>query len=372
MPASSAAPVIVGMSGGVDSSTTALLLSQDKGYAPCGLFMRNWEADDEDDYCHAESDFEDAKQVCRQLNIPIKSVNFYQQYWDKVFTEFIQEHHRGRTPNPDILCNKEIKFKAFLEHALELGASCIATGHYARVAKRNGSYLLLKGRDFSKDQSYFLYTLTQKALSNTLFPLGELNKSEVRRLAAAAQLATHAKKDSTGICFIGERKFQTFLAEFILAQPGEIRSLKGETLGTHQGLMFYTLGQRKGLGIGGRRDGNGEPWYVVDKDLSQNYLWVTQNAQHPALYHQYLQAESLHWIDAPAPVGTALSAKTRYRQQDEVCQITALSDTYCQVLFKRPQRAITPGQSVVFYDGDICLGGGIIHSRQNEPYQDSI
>ncbi len=358
-------PVVVGMSGGVDSSTTALLLSQDKGYAPCGLFMRNWEADDDEDYCHAEADFLDAKAVCEQLNIPIRTVNFYQQYWDRVFNDFIHEHHRGRTPNPDILCNKEIKFKAFLEHAIELGADYIATGHYARVVKQTGEYILLKGRDATKDQSYFLYTLTQHALAHTLFPLGDLQKSDVRRLAADAQLSTHNKKDSTGICFVGERKFKTFLAEFILAQPGEIYSLEDDLIGHHQGLMFYTLGQRKGLGIGGRRQGNGAPWYVVDKDLANNRLIVTQEANHPALYHRVLAAEDLHWINSPPEAGTVLNAKTRYRQADEACKIVSIAENGCRVEFKRPQRAVTPGQSIVFYRGEQCLGGGIIQSREN-------
>ena len=352
--------IIVGMSGGVDSSVAALLLQQ-QGHDVRGLFMKNWEGDDSDEHCSAAEDLQDAKDVCAQLQIALHTVNFAQQYWDRVFEYFLAEYQAGRTPNPDVMCNKEIKFRAFLDYALELGADAIATGHYARIEQRDGQYHLLKARDTNKDQSYFLYTLGQRQLAHSLFPLGETTKPEVRRLAAQAGFINHAKKDSTGICFIGERNFKNFLSRYLPAQPGEIHSVEGELIGTHDGLMYYTLGQRQGLGIGGRRGGTGEPWYVVDKDTKRNVLVVTQDERDERLYSAGLRAGALHWVAGTAPsLPLACHAKTRYRQADQACVITELHGDTCKVSFADPQRAVTPGQSVVFYLGEECLGGGII------------
>lgn len=358
--------VIIGMSGGVDSSVAALLLLE-QGYQVEGLFMKNWEQDDDDDYCAAAVDLADAQKVCDQLKIKLHSVNFSDQYWDRVFEHFLQEYRCGRTPNPDILCNKEIKFKAFLDHALHLGADYIATGHYTRVDKHNDKYRLLKGKDDNKDQSYFLYTLGQHQLKHSLFPVGELEKSRVRDIAEQSGFANHAKKDSTGICFIGERKFSEFLQRYLPAQPGEIRSVDGELLGKHHGLMYYTLGQRKGLGIGGIKGGNEEPWYSVDKDLENNILIVAQGDHHPRLYHQYLNASQLHWVDESGKnIPHTCTAKVRYRQKDQACEIITLDQGSCTVKFDQPQRAITPGQSIVFYADDVCLGGGVIDYMYNK------
>ncbi len=354
--------IIVGLSGGVDSSVAALLLKQ-QGYAVEGLFMKNWEEDDRAGYCGAAEDLKDARSVAASLGIPLQAVNFATEYWDGVFTHFLEEYKAGRTPNPDVLCNREIKFKAFLDYALDHGAEAIATGHYARVRCVEGNYQLLKGLDPGKDQSYFLYTLGQKQLRHSLFPVGELQKSEVRRLAEEHGLVTFDKKDSTGICFIGERRFKEFLSRFLPAQPGEMRTPEGTLIGQHDGLMYYTLGQRQGLGIGGRQDSSDEPWYVVGKELENNILLVAQGHDHPALFSWGLIANQLHWVQDHAPGGAlACKAKTRYRQPDQTCTLERLEGGRCRVSFEQPQRAVTPGQSVVFYDGEVCLGGGIIES----------
>lgn len=355
--------VIVGLSGGVDSSVAALLLKE-QGYDVQGLFMKNWEEDDTESYCSASVDVADAQAVCDQLKIPLHTVNFAAEYWDNVFAHFLQEYSAGRTPNPDILCNKEIKFKAFLDYALQLGAQFIATGHYARKGHKNQQFQLLKGCDPNKDQSYFLYTLTQTQLAHSLFPVGELAKTEVRNIAAKAGFVNHAKKDSTGICFIGERKFKTFLQRYLPAQPGMIETSDGKTIGRHEGLMYYTLGQRQGLGIGGQRDTTDEPWYVIDKDMQRNVLVVAQGNQHPALFAPALICDQLHWISGvPAELPLNCHAKIRYRQQEQACTIFTDTPERCLVKFAQPQWAITPGQSVVFYQNDICLGGGIIYER---------
>ncbi len=352
--------VIVGMSGGVDSSVAACLLLQ-QGHEVHGLFMKNWEGDDTDQQCAAAEDFQDAKEVCARLDIPLHAANFSGEYWERVFSYFLEEYRAGRTPNPDVLCNKEIKFKSFLDHALQLGADRIATGHYARTLQRDDGFHLLKARDLNKDQSYFLYTLGQAQLAKTIFPLGELTKPEVRAIAARHGFVNAAKKDSTGICFIGERNFKNFLARYLPAQPGEIRGVEGALLGRHDGLMYYTLGQRQGLGIGGRRGGSAEAWYVVGKDMVHNVLMVAQGHDHPRLFSQALTASDLSWVAGIAPQ-TPLScmAKTRYRQSDQSCTITEIKNGVGQVTFEEPQWAVTPGQSVVFYQGAECLGGGVI------------
>lgn len=348
------------MSGGVDSSVTALLLQQ-QGYHVEGLFMKNWRDDQDDDYCTAAEDLIDAQAVCAKLTIPLHTVSFADEYWDRVFEHFLQEYSAGRTPNPDILCNKEIKFKAFLDYATELGADFIATGHYARITSKDDSFYLGKGVDDNKDQSYFLYTLGQAQLSKSLFPIGDTKKSKVREVAAEAGLQNHAKKDSTGICFIGERKFKAFLQQYLPAQPGAIQTLEGDTIGEHEGLMYYTIGQRQGIGIGGMRNADEQPWYVVEKDVAQNILLVAQGNEHPCLFKEVLQAQQLTWVAGSAPnTPFRCTAKTRYRQDDQDCIITEMDDVSVTVEFDKPQRAITPGQSVVFYDGDICLGGGVI------------
>jgi len=353
--------VIVGMSGGVDSSVAALLLKQ-QGYAVEGLFMKNWEEDDGTDYCTAIDDLADAQAVADKLDIKLHSANFAAEYWDNVFEHFLEEYRAGRTPNPDILCNREIKFKAFLEYALMLGADMIATGHYSRRGSLNGQASLLKGLDHNKDQSYFLHAVGHSELERSLFPLGEIEKPEVRRLAQEFGLKTHDKKDSTGICFIGERRFKDFLQQYIPAQPGQIYDLEGNMLGQHQGLMYHTIGQRQGLGIGGKAGHGDEPWYVVEKDLTNNRLLVAQGNQHPALFKRSLHTSTVHWIAGDAPsLPLHCHAKARYRQADQACEVTATEGGY-QVHFEQPQRAITPGQSVVFYDGDRCLGGGVIEA----------
>lgn len=356
------AQVIVGLSGGVDSSVAAYLLKQ-QGYGVEGMFMKNWEEDDTEEHCSAAEDLADARSVSESLAIPLHTVNFSAEYWDRVFSHFLKEYEAGRTPNPDILCNREIKFKAFLDHAIDMGADFIATGHYARVEKRDGRYLLLKGRDGNKDQSYFLYTLGQKQLQKSLFPIGELEKSEVRRIALEHKLVTHDKKDSTGICFIGERNFRDFLSRYLPAKPGEIQTPEGRVIGRHSGLMYYTLGQRQGLGIGGVPGAPDEPWYVVAKDMERNILYAAQGHDHPMLFSSVLHAGQLSWVAGTGPAAPfRCHAKTRYRQGDQACTITRITESGCEVRFDQPQRAVTPGQSVVFYDGEICLGGGVIES----------
>lgn len=352
--------IIIGMSGGVDSSVAALLLQQ-QGYEIAGLFMKNWEEDDTTTYCSATQDLQDAQAVCDMLKIPLYTVNFSSDYWDNVFEYCLQEFQAGRTPNPDILCNREIKFKVFLEHALRLGGDAIATGHYVRRGQEDNFFTLLKGLDSNKDQSYFLYTLGQQALEKSLFPIGELHKNQVRTIATQVGFATSTKKDSTGICFIGERPFKEFLSRFLPAQPGDMLTPEGKIVGRHDGVMFYTLGQRQGLHIGGMANSSGEPWYVVGKDIKNNQLIVAQGHQHPLLFSQGLYAEQLSWIATPpAFLPFNCHAKTRYRQPDQLCTITAWTEQGCRVEFAQPQRAVTPGQSVVFYQADDCLGGGVI------------
>ncbi|MFV9509694.1 tRNA 2-thiouridine(34) synthase MnmA [Tepidibacillus sp. LV47] len=350
--------VIVGMSGGVDSSVAALLLKQ-QGYDVIGVFMKNWDDRDEFGHCTAEDDYQDVIRVCNQIGIPYYSVNFEKEYKEKVFNYFLDEYKKGRTPNPDVMCNREIKFGEFLEKALELDADYIATGHYARVRNINGEFQLLKAIDQNKDQTYFLNVLNQYQLSKTMFPIGHLQKSEVRKIAQENGLATANKKDSTGICFIGERDFREFLSKFLPAQPGEIRTLDGEVKGTHQGLMYYTLGQRKGLGIGG--EGTGEPWFVVDKDVKNNILYVAQGANHPSLYSKGLVATDVNWISGKPPAKQfTCTAKFRYRQPDQKVTVIIKENHTCEVIFEEKQKAITPGQAVVFYQDEVCLGGGII------------
>jgi tRNA-uridine 2-sulfurtransferase len=358
--------IVVGMSGGVDSSVTALLLLE-QGHQVTGLFMKNWEEDDGTEYCTAMADLADAQQVCDKLGVELKTVNFASEYWDEVFEVFLSEFKLGRTPNPDILCNKHVKFKAFLDYAIQdLGADFIATGHYARIAEKDGEYFLLKGLDPDKEQSYFLYTLKQHELAHTLFPIGHLHKKEIRQLAQQAGFDNCRKKDSTGICFIGERKFKEFLKRYLPTQPGEMRTPESQLIGNHQGLMYYTLGQRQGLGIGGVKEAPDEPWYVLDKDLENNVLIVGQGHDHPLMLHNTLEASRLDWCgDKPLTETIECTAKTRYRQADQPCRVEPCGDDRIKATFFEPQRAITPGQSVVFYQGDICLGGGIIESKTN-------
>ncbi len=354
------AKVIVGMSGGVDSSVAAWLL-QKQGYTVEGLFMKNWEQDDTANYCAAAEDLADAQTVCQQLGIPLHKVNFSQQYWQLVFTHFLNEYEQGRTPNPDVLCNKEIKFKAFLKHALSLGADYIATGHYARISQKSDFTGLIKGKDPEKDQTYFLHAIDPKVLTKTLFPVGEYYKAQVREFAAQLGLINHNKKDSTGICFIGEKKFKQFLQEYLLNKPGEIRSTMDKLLGTHDGLMFYTLGQRQGLGIGGTGDGSEDPWYVVEKDIKNNCLIIAQGKNHPFLFSKGLICGPIHWlVDYRENLPLTCYAKTRYRQVDQACILSGADNQEHYVMFANLQRAITPGQYIVFYEKNLCLGGAII------------
>jgi len=358
--------IIVGLSGGVDSSVAALLLKRE-GYEVIGLFMKNWEDDDSDEYCSSRQDLVDAAAAADVIGIDFQAVNFSAEYRERVFADFLREYQAGRTPNPDVLCNSEIKFKAFLDHALALGADKIATGHYAQVREFLGEWQLLKAEDGTKDQSYFLYRLNQAQLAKTLFPVGHLYKRDVRKIAEEAGLPNHARKDSTGICFIGERPFREFLNRFIAKEPGPIKDDKGHTIGQHVGLSFYTLGQRQGIGIGGlkakgapRGSGDHAPWFVARKDMSSNTLWVVQGHGHPWLLSNELTAQDASWVAGKAPTTQALAAKTRYRQLDAPCHLTAHAADTFSLAFSEPQWAITPGQSAVLYDGEVCLGGGII------------
>jgi tRNA-specific 2-thiouridylase len=371
MSESNSTRVIVGMSGGVDSSVSALLLMQ-QGYHVEGLFMKNWDEDDGTEYCTAKQDLADAQAVCDKLGIHLHAANFAAEYWDNVFEHFLAEYKAGRTPNPDILCNREIKFKAFLDYAKVLGADYIATGHYVQRTGEGINCKLVKGLDGNKDQSYFLHAVGALEVSQTLFPIGAMEKPEVRMIAEAHGLANHAKKDSTGICFIGERRFKDFLQDYLPAHPGKIETVDGDVIGDHQGLMYHTIGQRQGLGIGGLANYNESAWYVVDKDLDRNRLIVTQGKNHPSLFKSSLTCQQLMWVDGIGPdlspdtsKGTqsrevSLMAKIRYRQADQQCTITALSSGNINVVFAEPQRAVTPGQSIVFYDGQVCLGGAVI------------
>lgn len=352
--------IIVGMSGGVDSSVAAHLLLQ-AGYRVEGLFMKNWEEDDGSEYCTAKADLEDAQSVCDKLGIKLHTANFSAEYWDNVFAHFLGEYQAGRTPNPDVLCNREIKFKAFLEYATALGADKIATGHYVRRLDTEAGTYLLKGLDESKDQSYFLCEVNEASLRNSLFPIGELRKTEVRRIARSLSLRTHDKKDSTGICFIGERRFKDFLEQYLPANPGDIETTEGEQIGRHLGLMYYTYGQRQGLGIGGRKNHAEAAWYVVNKDLPRNVLVVAQGNENDYLFSRRLLAAAPAWINSPAPpLPLRCNAKIRYRQSDQLCTISLNDDEWLEVSFDEPQRAVTPGQYVVFYQQDRCLGGAII------------
>lgn len=358
--------VVVGMSGGVDSSVTAHILKE-QGYDVIGIFMKNWDDTDENGFCTATEDYNDVIAVCNQIGIPYYAVNFEKEYWDKVFTYFLDEYKKGRTPNPDVMCNKEIKFKAFLEHALKLGADYVATGHYARVRRHEDGHVeMLRGVDNNKDQTYFLNQLSQSQLSRVMFPIGDIEKKEVRRIAEEQDLATAKKKDSTGICFIGERNFKEFLSQYLPAQSGEMRTLKGEKIGTHAGLMYYTIGQRHGLGIGG----DGDPWFVVGKNLDDNILYVEQGFRHDALYSDYLIASDISFVnDVDLENGFECTAKFRYRQKDTKVFVKKENENAIRVIFNEPVRAITPGQSVVLYDGDVCLGGATIDDVYKESGQ---
>ena len=353
--------VVVGMSGGVDSSVAAYLLKQ-AGADVHGVFMKNWEEEFDSGYCTVQEDLSDAEKVCATINIPLHKVNFAKEYKTHVFNYFLDTLKMGLTPNPDVLCNKEIKFKCFLEYAQALGADHIATGHYARLNHALGSSKLLKGLDSTKDQSYFLHLLNQNQLNTALFPLGDLPKKQVRQIAEEQSLITFDKKDSTGICFIGERDFAEFIQQYLPTKAGKMITPEGKTIGEHQGLSFYTIGQRQGLGIGGQKNSNGEAWFVADKNLASNELIVVQG-EHSALYGQGLLAHQVHWISGQAPDKELLHAKIRYRQNDQACKIILLDEQNVQVDFLEPQRAITPGQSIVFYDGEECLGGAIIKNK---------
>jgi tRNA-specific 2-thiouridylase len=357
--------VVIGMSGGVDSSVAAWIL-KNQGYEVVGLFMKNWEDDDNDEYCSARQDWLDVVSVADLIGIDVEAVNFAAEYRERVFADFLREYAAGRTPNPDVLCNAEIKFKAFLDHAMSLGADAIATGHYARVRHENGKAVLLKALDASKDQSYFLHRLTQQQLANVMFPLGEIPKTEVRKIAANIGLHNAQKKDSTGICFIGERPFREFLNRYLPRTPGPIKTPDGKTVGEHMGLAFFTLGQRKGIGLGGSQDGNGDAWYVARKDIENNTLYVAQGHEHPWLLADRLEAMDASWISGVAPNSGEYSAKTRYRQTDSACALEVKgTPEQFELSFLEAQWAITPGQSAVLYNGDICLGGGIISAGLN-------
>jgi len=352
--------VVIGMSGGVDSSVAAWMLKE-QGYEVVGLFMKNWEDDDNDEYCSTRQDWLDVVSVADLIGIDVEAVNFAAEYRERVFAEFLREYAAGRTPNPDVLCNAEIKFKAFLDHAMSLGADAIATGHYARVRHEGGKVQLLKALDATKDQSYFLHRLTQQQLAKVLFPLGEIPKTEVRTIAEQIGLHNARKKDSTGICFIGERPFREFLNRYLPRVPGPIKTPEGKTVGEHMGLAFFTLGQRKGIGLGGSQDGNGDAWYVARKDMTNNTLYVAQGHEHPWLLANQLEAIDASWVAGGAPIAGGYSAKTRYRQADSACSLISSDAPFSFGLsFPDAQWAVTPGQSAVLYDGDICLGGGII------------
>ena len=361
------ARVIIGMSGGVDSSVAAWLLKQ-QGFEVVGLFMKNWEDDDTELYCTSRTDLVDAASVADVIGIELEAVNFAAEYRERVFAHFLREYAAGRTPNPDVLCNSEIKFRAFLDHARSLGADHIATGHYARVRSAGAGVELLKAVDATKDQSYFLHRLTQEQLAPVLFPLGEIAKRDVRAIARREGIPTWAKKDSTGICFIGERPFRDFLAKYLPKVPGPIATTDGETVGRHHGLAYYTLGQRQGLGVGGTKDGSALPWFVAAKDFARNALVVVQGHEHPLLYRKSVDAHDLHWIAGAAPRGSttlSLGAKTRYRMADARCLVEFGGGDGCHAVFDAPQWAPTPGQYLVFYDGDVCLGGGVIATEAN-------
>jgi tRNA-specific 2-thiouridylase len=353
--------IVVGLSGGVDSAVAALLLKR-AGHDVLGVFMKNWEDDDDDEYCSTREDLVDAVSAAERIGIDVEAINFAAEYRERVFASFLAEYRAGRTPNPDVLCNAEIKFKAFLDYAMRLGAEKIATGHYARVDERDGRFVLLKGLDPGKDQSYFLHRLNQAQLARTLFPVGHLPKSEVRRIAREAGLPNHDKRDSTGICFIGERPFREFLSRYLPREPGPIVTPEGERVGEHVGLMYYTIGQRQGLGIGGRRDASDQPWYVAAKDLAHNHLIVVQGHDHPLLMRRALEAADASWVagEPPRVNGDALGAKTRYRQLDAACELAVGDEAAFSLDFATPQWAVTPGQSAVVYRGDECLGGGVI------------
>lgn len=361
--------VIVGMSGGVDSSVSAYLLLQ-QGYAVEGLFMKNWDEDDGTEYCTAKADLADAQQVADRLGIRLHTANFAAEYWDRVFEHFLAEYQAGRTPNPDILCNKEIKFKAFLDYAITLGADYIATGHYARrgddlTVDGQITAPLLKGLDANKDQSYFLHAVSGRQIARTLFPLGAMEKPEVRQIAGQQAFDNHDKKDSTGICFIGERRFRDFLQQYLPARPGKIITDHGEVLGDHQGLMYYTIGQRQGIGVGGVANKGEAPWYVLGKNLETNELIVGQGTDHPWLFTRRLNTSDVNWVTAAPAMPFRCMAKTRYRQPDQHCTVVTRDAGGYEVIFDEPQRAVTPGQSVVFYDGNVCLGGGVIEHAWN-------
>lgn len=362
--------VVVGMSGGVDSSVAAALLKE-QGYKVIGLFMKNWEETDESGQCHAAKDYEDVARVCDCLDIPYYSVEFVKEYWDRVFSTFLEEIKKGHTPNPDILCNREIKFKVFFDKAMELGADYLATGHYCRrqlSTVADGEYELIKGVDANKDQTYFLYTMKKEILSKVLFPVGDLQKSQVRKVAQDYGLSTQSKKDSTGICFIGERPFRQFLFNYIKEQKGNFELLNKEVVGQHQGACFYTIGQRKGLGLGGQ----GEPWFVVGKDISRNVVIVERGVYHPALFYDELWATDLTWVhgvDWNRELPFSCKAKVRYRQQDQQCRLVSIHHGVAHVIFPIPQRGLALGQSIVFYDNEICLGGGVICRTGANYYQ---